>query len=100
MREDAQKQFDRILVPPILLRDAIEDAFRPIARDGAALAEVQIRLQKALATLCMIDPALFGPDCMAMSQEAIERAASAGLLPAEMEAIRKAAPDVLAVDAR
>lgn len=94
MREDAKEQFDRIFVPPILLRDAIEDAFRPIARDGAALVEVQVRLQKALATLCMIDPALFGPDCMAMSQEAIDRAAAAGLLPAEMEAIRKAAPDV------
>lgn len=100
MRKDAQIRFDRLHVPPILLRDAIEDAFRPISRDGAALVEVQIRLQKALGTLCMIDPELFGPDCMAMSQEAIERAAAAGLLPGEMEAIRKAAPDVPAVDAQ
>lgn len=100
MREDAQEQFDRIFVPPVLLHDAIADAFRPIARDGAALVEVQIRLQKALGTLCNIDPALFGPDCLAMSEEAIERAAAAGLLPAEMEAIRKAAPDVLTLGAQ
>lgn len=96
MRKDATVQFDRVQMPPIAPRDAIEDAFRPIARDGAALVEVQIRLQKALATLCAIAPDVFGPACMAMSQEAIERARAVPLMPAEIDAIRAAASQMFA----
>jgi uncharacterized membrane protein len=91
-RGDAEVRFNRVFVPPITLEDAIQDAFRPIARDGAALSEVQIRLQKALAALQDSAPEIFAPACMAMSREAIERANVAPLLPAEMASIRSAAP--------
>lgn len=93
MREDAEVRFDRVHVPPILAQDVIEDAFRPIARDGAALFEVQVRLQKALSALCGAAPDLFAPACMEMSEEAIERANAAPLLSAEMVAVQSAAPD-------
>jgi uncharacterized membrane protein len=76
------------------LKDVIEDAFRPIARDGAALFEVQIRLQKALSALCGVAPDLFGPACIAMSHEAIERGKAAPLISSEMVAVQSAAPDV------
>lgn len=90
--EVAEVHFDRVRVPPIRVQDAIEDAFRPIARDGAALFEVQIRLQKTLAALCGIAPGIFAPACMAMSREAIDRACAAALLPTELAALRAAAP--------
>jgi len=40
---------DRVFVPAPGIRDLVEDAFRPIARDGAGMIEVQLRLQKTLA---------------------------------------------------
>jgi uncharacterized membrane protein len=93
VREDAGVRFDRVHVPTIRVQDVIEDAFRPIARDGAGLSEVQVRLQKALAALCASAPATFTPACVAMSREAIERASAVPLLSTEMAAIRAAAPD-------
>jgi len=92
MREDAEVQFDRVHVPPIVVQDAIEDAFRPIARDGATLLEVQLKLQKSLSALCRIAPDIFLPACMAISREAIDRANAIPLLPAEISAIHDAAP--------
>ncbi|MDX2375855.1 DUF2254 domain-containing protein [Microbacterium sp. LRZ72] len=47
---------DRVFAPRPVLRDLIEDAFRPIARDGAANIEVQLRLQKTLAALATAFP--------------------------------------------
>lgn len=40
-----------IHVPPLSTADLFEDAFMLIARDGAGLVEVQVRLRKALAAL-------------------------------------------------
>lgn len=51
-KELAEKpQYNRIQVPEISIADLFDDAFRPIARDGASNLEVMIRLQKALASL-------------------------------------------------
>ncbi|WP_287979863.1 DUF2254 domain-containing protein [Sphingomonas sp.] len=47
----------RVHVPPVLLADLLEDWSRPIARDGATLVEVDIRLQKALGALARHAPA-------------------------------------------
>lgn len=45
---------DRVAVPAVCLEDMFDDAFNPIARDGAAMIEVVIRLQKALSTLASL----------------------------------------------
>jgi uncharacterized membrane protein len=46
-REELQEEIcTRIAVPELAITDLFEDAFRPIARDGAANIEVMIRLQK------------------------------------------------------
>lgn len=44
----------RVLVPPLALADLFDDLFTPIARDGAALVEVGMRLQKSLAALARL----------------------------------------------
>lgn len=41
----------QVWIPALRLEDLFEDIFTPIARDGAALIEVQVRLQKALQAL-------------------------------------------------
>jgi len=43
--------YDRVAVPELALRDLFDDAFTPIARDGATHIEVAIRLQKAFDSL-------------------------------------------------
>lgn len=58
-------KFDRIYIPKISAEDLVFDAFTPIARDGAAMIEVSIRLQKTLRAL------------MNMNHEELQKAAAA-----------------------
>jgi uncharacterized membrane protein len=44
-------RFPRVFAPALALDDLFDDMFAPVARDGAALVEVGVRLQKALAML-------------------------------------------------
>ena len=50
--DDAQQvQFDRISMPAMDERTLVTDGFVPIARDGASMLEIGIRLQKMLAII-------------------------------------------------
>ncbi len=75
--EGLEPKFPRILVPAISGKQLIEDAFLPIARDGAALVEVQIRLQRALASVARMLPPQFAAPAAAMALEAADRARDA-----------------------
>lgn len=48
--------YPRVFVEPPTMEDLVTDAFRPLARDGAAFVEVQLRLQKCLASLAVAAP--------------------------------------------
>jgi len=87
-------RFSDVTVPQITAAEVIEDAFRPIARDGIALVEVQIRLHKALRSIRNISPEVFSAPTTALSQEALDRAEAAGLLPSELAEIRAVAAEV------
>ena len=79
----------RLHVPQVRVEDMVVDAFRWIARDGAGQLEVQIRLQKALASLAAHDPVLFGAAARAMSHEALARAKTGLALPGDVEMLEK-----------
>lgn len=49
-----EPEFNRIYVSELRVSDMFDDAFTAIARDGAGMLEVQVRLQKALNTLAAI----------------------------------------------
>lgn len=66
--------FNRIAVPEIEISDLFEDAFRPIARDGAANIEVMIRLQKAFKILSNSANRNIQKSCYYHSNQALERA--------------------------
>jgi len=51
---EEEAQFPRVHVPTVALEDLVEDAFRPLARDGAGLVEVGLRVQKVLGDLVRI----------------------------------------------
>lgn len=86
-REAPAVDYPAVHVPPVRPAEMMSDAFRPIARDGAALFEVQMRLHKALDALSRIAPAAFGPPAAELSAYALERADTAGVSEAERSAL-------------
>lgn len=88
---DAEVTFADVHVPVVAVNEVIVDAFRPIARDGAGMVEVQIRLQKSLAQLALSVPAAFAAPAVAMSHYALQRAEAASLLDSELEHLRRLA---------
>ena len=81
-----------VVVPTLSGAEMIEDAFRPIARDGASMVEVQIRLQKSLQALQQVAPAAFSEASNRMSAYALDAAEAAGMLPADLAAVRSVLP--------
>lgn len=85
-------RFPRVSVAPTPLRDLIADAFRPLARDGAADVEVQVRLQKCLASLAASAPHRAeefrdaGRAALARSRRVLDRADARTLKAAMREA--------------
>ena len=57
--------------------DLFEDFFNPIARDGASIVEVQLRLQAALQALATNEPTRFGSVARAHATLAAARAEDA-----------------------
>ena len=72
-----------VWVPAIQVGDMLDDVFSPIARDGAALLEIQIRLQKAFLTLVEADRSAFGVTARQHSDIALKRAQGALTLDRE-----------------
>jgi uncharacterized membrane protein len=56
---DCQQVYLRALT----VDDLFDDFFAPIARDGAGLVEVDLRMMKALVCLAQINPAMFSSAC-------------------------------------
>jgi uncharacterized membrane protein len=83
---ETRLEFANLWVPALVLDDIMDDLFPPIARDGAGIFAVQIRLQKALLALTQIDPVHFGKSAAAQSRLAQTRS-TAALMPHEAEAI-------------
>lgn len=83
--------FDRVRIPELKLDDLLDDAFRPIARDGASTVEVQIRLQKALASLAALDNRSLQSAAAQQSRQALERARIALDLQDDVKAVSDAA---------
>ncbi|MCB2413057.1 DUF2254 domain-containing protein [Demequina sp. TTPB684] len=68
--------YDRVHVPAVELTDVVEDAFRPLARDGAPMVEVGLRIQRVLSDLRDVAR---GPADVAVLREASARAAERSL---------------------
>ncbi len=68
--------YPHVHLMPICMKDFFDDAFMPLARDGAALLEVGIKLQKTCAALGSLHPAFREP-AMELSRTAMERAMDA-----------------------
>lgn len=91
---------DRVFVPGLEVADVVADAFGPIARDGAGVIEVQLRLQKTLLALAQIDRAKFGAAVVAESARAMLLAEAAILVPRDLALLRDLHADIVDACAR
>ena len=82
-------KYNRIKVPEIEASDIFDDAFRPIARDGANNIEVMIRIQKALTSIYTIVPSDVKEVVVNTSQEAYERAEIALQYAKDLELLKQ-----------
>lgn len=81
----------RLWVPPISDDDLFDDAFMPIARDGAAVIEVQLCLLKGLAALSRVADGRFRACARRHARLALACAEAAMPLEHDRERIRAAA---------
>ena len=58
-KEEKQVKHPRLHVPALKTKDMLEDGFMPIARYGAGMVEVQVKLQKGLHALGQLGDAEF-----------------------------------------
>ncbi len=84
-------RYDRIEVPEISVRDMFDDAFTAVARDGAGMVEVSVRLQKALDSLASIGDAKMREAAEYHGQLALKRAQIALNMAEDLTAVRDAA---------
>lgn len=86
--EPQAPEFDRIEVPPLRLNDMLDDVFPALARDGAGLVEVAMRVQRVLAELCRCGDVHMAQAARRHAALAMARAERALDFPADLELLR------------
>lgn len=81
--------YPHVRVSEIQLDDLFEDVFMPIARDGAGLVEIQLRLQQSLLALKRLCPNCFAEQVERHSELAYERAELTLKLDAEKQRLKQ-----------
>ncbi len=89
--EEVETRFDRVFVPELDVEDLFDDSFGPVARDGAGLVEVALRIQKALASLTLSREDNLGEAARIHSRRALSLAEKALSLEHDVKAVRKLA---------
>jgi len=72
MQHSADVKYPAIHIAPLSIDNVFDDFFSPVARDGAAIREVQIRLLKSLAMLAQGWPELFAEAARLHAEEALQ----------------------------
>lgn len=88
---DAKVQYDRVAVPELSLDDMCDDAFTGIARDGAGLVEVVMRLLKALESIAELGNDKMRESALRHARLALVRAESVMKVPEDIATIREVA---------
>ena len=81
---------DRLKVPALKPYDVLEDAFRPIARDGAGTVEVVLHLLDSLHVISQQNPH-FHQASLEIARDAVIRARQSLSAPADLRAVEKLA---------
>tara|TARA_R110001599_G_scaffold79280_1_gene214840 strand:- start:2409 stop:3701 length:1293 start_codon:yes stop_codon:yes gene_type:complete len=89
--EAERPEYDRITVPTISINDMFDDAFTAIARDGAGIVEVAVRLQKTLGSLALIGHSEMRDAALYHGQLALKRAEKSLDIDEDLAIVRDAA---------
>lgn len=89
--ERAEHNFRRLHGQDLSVDDLFDAFFNPIARDGAALIEVQMRIQFALQALAENAPALFADAARKQAERAVTRANEAMTIEHDRQVLAKRA---------
>lgn len=89
-REDVAVDYPRLHLFPLRDDDLFEDAFMLMARDGAGLIEVQLRLQKSLAALQRQGSTTFRQAAARQAAIALQRSEKALSCEADRQRLREA----------
>jgi len=87
-RDDTKLAYPRVHVPALTSDDMFEDAFMLMARDGAGLIEVQLRIQKSLQALSHLGDADYRAAALRQARLARERAEEAMMFKADKARLR------------
>ncbi|WP_082096761.1 DUF2254 domain-containing protein [Demequina gelatinilytica] len=90
-RPDPTVDHPRVHVPEVAFADLVEDGIRPVARDGAHLVEVAIRVQRVLAGLATVADGDERATLLHASESAEDRAVDALAHPRDVALVRDAA---------
>ncbi len=88
---DMPVHFDRVAVPELSLDDMLDDAFTGIARDGAGLVEVVVRLLKGLESLAELGHPSLRESALRHARLALVRAESVMKVPEDITVVREVA---------
>jgi uncharacterized membrane protein len=83
--------YELVEVPELTIDDLFDDGFTAIARDGASMVEVAVRLQKAFAALAKVGDAAMRSAAVRHSQLALARAELELNLPEDLNLVRQLA---------
>lgn len=89
--EAGKVDYPRLHVPPIEPDDLFEDIFSGIARDGASVVEIGLRLQKAFRTLARLGDKRYAASAKRHSDIALERAEAALVIEDDKRRVREVA---------
>lgn len=85
---DQEIIYPRLYVAPLRLEDLFDDLFVPIARDGASILEVALRLQKAFLTLSQFGKAKFKTVALKHSETALLRSEASAMIKDDLDRLR------------
>ena len=86
--DDENILFPRVRVGALKTEWLVEDVFMPIARDGAGMIEIQLRLQKSMSALSEMAPEVYEKVMNTYADRAIRYAEAALKLPEEVEQLK------------
>lgn len=86
----AEVKCDRVAVPELSLPDLFDDAFTGIARDGAGMVEVMVRLLKGLETLAALDDPAMRECALHHAQLTLRRAEQCLAFEPDLATVRRA----------
>ncbi|UYQ77422.1 DUF2254 domain-containing protein [Glutamicibacter sp. JL.03c] len=86
---DASRTAPRVYLQALDPQDLVQDAFRPVSRDGAATVEVAMRIQRELGALLAAADAQWAPALRAQAIESFHRARHALHAPEDIEQVQR-----------